>query len=264
MINRNYIKKALIIIKAPKSFVVRLYKLSKIFGFFPAFLSLIKLLRKPLNPSNVVVSAYHRDLKRDIYFRPGTSDVGILEQVFIREDYNYYFDIEPVLLIDAGAHCGFASIYLRNKFPEIKIIAIEPEPRNFSMLKKNMANVEGAVLINKALTDTPKKVELTNPDAKNPSFTFGQSKTGTMSVTINKIIEKYGSNYSPRMLKLDIEGAEKDIFTHNPETWINEFDLIFTEPHDWIHHDTEKTIVEVAKRNNKKIEKIGENIVLTK
>lgn len=254
------------IYKIPRSFFIRLSKLTKVFGFTAAFISLLKVLKKPLNIQDVMVSAYNSEVNRDIFFRPATSDVGILEQIFIRRDYDYKIGFEPSFMIDAGAHCGYASIYFLNKFPEIEVIAVEPEKENFSVLMKNLKDLDNVTLLNNALTNKSKKVALSNPDAGSPSFQFkaSQGSEGKDSVTIQHILDNYVSDYGNVILKLDIEGAEKDIFLDNPETWINKFDLIFVEPHDWIYPNTEKLILNVASENNLEVNKSGENIVIYK
>jgi FkbM family methyltransferase len=252
-----------LILKAPKSFAIRLFKLSKIFGFWESIRSLSKLFKKPLDPKSVIASAYCSSISRKIYFRPATDDVGILEQVFIDKDYDYDFTFTPEFLIDGGAHCGYASLYLSNKFPDMRIVAIEPEPENFSILRKNLSQDEKVNLINNAITEKPKKVELSNPQSETASFRFEQSEKGKKSLTIESLIHEYKNNSESLMLKLDIEGAEKGIFTYKPKNWIKEFDLILVEPHDWIYPNTERTIIETAKKYNKKVEKIGENLVLS-
>jgi FkbM family methyltransferase len=224
------------------------------------------ILSNPLNPKGVVVSCYSKNLNRDIFFRPASSDMFVLGQVFIGEEYNYNFRFTPDFMIDGGAHCGFATLYFLSRFPGMKIIAIEPEEGNFSILKKNLGNLDNVTLINSALLDESKNVELINPGAKSPSFQYKSSieSTDKRSVTILQILNEHAADFDYGILKLDIEGAEKGIFSNNPETWIDEFELIFVEPHDWIYPGTEKTIRDVAKSNNKEIDKIGENIVLKK
>ena len=42
------------------------------------------------------------------------------------------------LYIDAGANIGLTSIYFANKFPNAKIVALEPEIDNYIILQKNI------------------------------------------------------------------------------------------------------------------------------
>ena len=250
--------------KTPKSLIVRLWKLSKIFGLLQSLISLLPLFKKPLNPTKVVASAWSSELQRYIFFRPATSDIGILQQVFIDRDYEYDLGFTPDLLVDGGAHCGFASLYFLNKFPDMNVIAIEPEESNFSILKKNLRSNENVKLINKPLASKSKSLSLSNPHAKNPSFQYAEHKSGSgqEATTIMQILDKYKNSYEYSILKLDIEGAEKEIFNDNPEDLFDKFDTIFVEPHDWIYPNTEEIIVSLARENKKEIEWIGENIVL--
>ena len=47
------------------------------------------------------------------------------------------FDKNEIVIIDAGANIGFASVFYKNKFPNSRIVALEPEKENFNWLKKN-------------------------------------------------------------------------------------------------------------------------------
>src|SRR5208337_3729386 len=45
-----------------------------------------------------------------IKLRAKTTDATVFNQIFILEHYNVTIDIEPKLIIDAGAYVGYASI----------------------------------------------------------------------------------------------------------------------------------------------------------
>ena len=75
------------------------------------------------------------------YLRPLSSDLDCLEQVFINEQYRLPFSFEPRIIVDAGANIGAASIYFAKKWPDAKILALEPEESNFGILRKNCARL---------------------------------------------------------------------------------------------------------------------------
>ncbi|KAI0487169.1 FkbM family methyltransferase [Xylaria cf. heliscus] len=45
---------------------------------------------------------------------------------------------EGPLVIDAGANIGLFSLYVKNKFPSSKIIAFEPAPETYNLLRRNL------------------------------------------------------------------------------------------------------------------------------
>lgn len=93
-----------------------------------------------ITPSEVVIN--HECAKYPFIVRNQTSDVEIFEQIFIRQEYNFTVNKPPEVIVDAGANVGFASIYFASKYPNSKIIAIEPEESNFRLLKKNTDSYE--------------------------------------------------------------------------------------------------------------------------
>jgi FkbM family methyltransferase len=239
-------------------------KLKKVFGSAQAIKALFVLLSSPFHPEKVIVSCYSSDLGKYIYLRPARSDMFVLGQVFIQEEFDYDIDFTPDLIIDGGAHCGFATLYFLNRFPDTRVVAIEPEKSNFSILKKNVGDIEKVTLINKPLASKEKNVSLSNPGAKSPSFRYKESKSaeGQETITILQVLDQYSDNFNHGILKLDIEGAEKEIFKSYPEDWIDDFELIFVEPHDWIYSGIKEIIMSVCKDCNKMVDKIGENMII--
>ena len=55
-----------------------------------------------------------------------TADIGTYIRIFIDKEYNFNVKYPPKVIIDR-ANIGLASIYFTNKFPNTKIISLEPE-----------------------------------------------------------------------------------------------------------------------------------------
>ena len=99
------------------------------------------------------------------------------------------------------------------------VIAIEPEPVNFLILRKNVKiNKVNAILEQVALSNEDGQAELLlNKDNKgghslfehDPSYYEGKIQVKT--VTLNSLIEKYNFN-EPILVKIDVEGNECNLF----------------------------------------------------
>lgn len=48
----------------------------------------------------------------------------------------------PPVIIDAGGNCGSFSYWIRKRFPNARVIAYEPHPRNIPFFRKNCPDVE--------------------------------------------------------------------------------------------------------------------------
>src|SRR5688572_6336531 len=93
-------------------------------------------LRARLASGPVEVETHPIGLKHPLWLRLKTSDLPTLQKVWRDEEYR--FDGDPKFIVDAGANIGIASIYFATKFPNARVIAIEPEPENFTLLEKNI------------------------------------------------------------------------------------------------------------------------------
>lgn len=177
-----------------------------------------------------------------IAMRPGVShDMEVTQAVFfgncqkIKPEY-----FTGGMIIDIGAYIGsfsqLASIMSGNK----AVIAYEPEPGNFKVLKKN-AKTGGynITCVNKAV-GTPGKVKIINHHAASYVDTVDSVCEGSIvdRVSINDIITSECD-----ILKLDCEGDEYNIvFDASDETLKRikrlhiEFHLHENEEHMEMHH----------------------------
>jgi FkbM family methyltransferase len=179
-------------------------------------------------------------IKFPLFVRVPSSDVLIFQNIFIRRDYDFDVKRTPEIIVDAGANIGFASIYFANKFPDAKIIAIEPEESNLVILKKNIAPYKNIILVGKALWHENKTINLVDPGSGKWGFMtqakggveekFGKTVHEVQGATVDTIMKEQGIGHID-ILKIDIEGAEREIFK-DPSAWIEKADALIVELHE--------------------------------
>jgi FkbM family methyltransferase len=142
------------------------------------------------------------------------------------------------LIIDLGAHIGEASVWFASLFPEAKIFAIEPDGENLEVLKKNAEGLKIEVF-HCAVSDKQAVATLVDPGRGSWGYMLGDAtdcpKRGPVAVirfpALMQIAEQRG--LFPLILKFNIEGAEKQLFSGDV-SWIDSFPLIIGELHDWM------------------------------
>jgi FkbM family methyltransferase len=179
---------------------------------------------------------YLSSIERHIAVRNGTTDVSCLEKVFIYGEYESPFKLAPQLIVDAGANVGMATLYYSHQYPDAKIVAIEPELSNFKLLQRNCAGLSNVTLIQGALW--PKNCGLEIEDLAVDAWMFrvserlsGPDGQSVMAITIQDILQRSHADQID-LLKLDIEGAELQLFSDGAERWIDQIGSIAIEFHD--------------------------------
>lgn len=168
--------------------------------------------------------------------RKGTSDIRVFKQIFLDEVY-YFFpqDFTPKVIIDAGANVGYSAVWFACKFTSAKIMAIEPEKSNFDLLKKNTQGRTNIIPIHAGLWF--EKTFLKIHDSKAGSWAFETripkkgEKTDVETVTIPELIRNFKLTQID-LLKIDIEGAEFELFKNQAEDWLPFVRMIMIETHD--------------------------------
>jgi len=193
---------------------------------------------------------------RAFHYRAGTSDEGVINEVFTRRSYDLrLLDRRPTqhrradilaflereqsrtgkrpLIIDAGANIGATPIYFLSEFPTARVVAIEPDGANFELMRRN---VEGAAVdcIRAAVAARPGRARMVDPGEGNWGLRTQPSDDGEVScVTIGDILQHYAPTHFPFIAKIDIEGAEADLFSANVG-WVEQMPIIAIELHDWL------------------------------
>lgn len=198
------------------------------------------VLKAMVSQSLVYLELDRQDCKHPFRLRMLSSDVPTCWQVFIKQEYDFLVETQPKVIIDAGANIGLASIYFANKYPGAKIIAIEPELSNFELLKENVAPYPNVIPLQAALWHKNEEINLIDPglgkwgfmtEMKNASENIvGDTCHTVEAMTVDKIMKEYHLDKID-ILKVDIEGAEKEVFG-NTLPWIEKVDALIIELHE--------------------------------
>ena len=103
-----------------------------------------------------------------VYLRLKTSDFCAYKDALICESKKYNPELAaftPKTIVDVGAHIGMATLSLARKYPNAKIVAVEPEGDNFASLAKNTAPYPNIKLIHAAIWKTNGEVTLGKSNA---------------------------------------------------------------------------------------------------
>jgi FkbM family methyltransferase len=186
------------------------------------------------------VSVSHGSLRRPVVLRTRSSDFEAFVQVIAEQEYNVPEMPTPETIIDAGANVGLASVFFAEKFPNAKILAIEPVESNFNQLCKNVKDYPNVTCIKKALWTTTGTIQLFDPGMgewsvrADPETKPGDAPLPQIGsaecVTVSELMSQYGLTRID-LLKVDIEGAEKEVFAASSD-WIDKVDAIAIELHD--------------------------------
>ncbi len=197
-----------------------------------------------LNPERLVTLSIP-DVGR-MTVRARGSDMDVARSVFIagshdfplgaadRIESRYRAMIEAgrvPIIVDAGAYIGATSRWFGARFPEARVVAIEPDPANAALLRRNLAGRAKFLIIEGAIGSRRGFVELEQQKTGWDVRTARAAK-GVPVVTMTDAFEASGGD-TPFLVKINIEGFESDLFSSNAD-WVGQCQVVVIEPHDWM------------------------------
>lgn len=205
--------------------------------------------------------------KHPFFIRGNTSDKLVIDQVFYQKDYDIFLDFEPKTILDCGANIGLASIFFKNKYPNSTVIAVEPEKSNFELLSKNLFPYKNFYAEKKGLWSESCYLEIIQGEDNLPWSFYVKPTTIKTDYTIDaisiiEIIDKYNLKEID-ILKIDIEGAEENLFEKNVEKWLPYVKVIIIELHDRFMPLSSRPFFDILSKNKFSTYFKGENIIAT-
>ncbi|MEP0885056.1 FkbM family methyltransferase [Trichocoleus sp. ST-U3] len=201
--------------------------------------------------------------KHPLLIRYGTSDIHVLHQIFVEQEYSCLTDVvSPKLIIDCGANVGYSSAYFLNKYPEAHVIAVEPDSSNFEVCRKNLLPYGHRVsLIHAGVWFREVGLKLIKGHYRDcREWTVQvrecepQDEPDIHAVDIGSLLSKSNFEYID-ILKVDIERSELVVFSENYEDWLSRVKNIVIELHD---EECEKVFFKAVDRYKYDLSSCGE------
>jgi FkbM family methyltransferase len=215
-----------------------------------------------------------------VMLRRGQSDMMCMRQVFAGLEYDLstmprvqarvdaamkrILDLGEVpIIIDGGANIGAASIWYAQRYPEAKIVAVEPEPGNYEVLLANVRGWANVMPVNAGLGGQRGRARV-NTDGLGWAAQTSRSDDGVELLTIRDCVRLVPGGH-PFIVKIDIEGFESDLFATNTD-WITEATVVAVEPHDWMlpGQFTSRNFMKAMAAHAFELFIVGENLIFVR
>ncbi|KAA5802402.1 FkbM family methyltransferase [Alkalicaulis satelles] len=186
--------------------------------------------------------------ERKLTIRNTRSDEAVVSQTFKQKQfllpythgrwldalYRQYIDTgKRPLIIDGGGNIGTAAIWFADQFPEAHIVSIEPDHDNFKLIEINCQGLKVSP-VHAAIGAKNGWLVVVDPGRGEWGYVTRTEGEGekVRSITMKSLVDEFiGLGFEPFLLKLDIEGAEKDLFEGEAD-WFDRFPYIMVETHD--------------------------------
>jgi len=205
-------------------------------------------------------------LKYAFTMRAQSSDLATFDQVFTNRESEIPVEGNPKLIVDAGANIGLTSIAYANRFPDAEIIAIEMEPKNFETLKINTSRYKNIRCLNKALWHEQTFVALSNPEDQEWAYRVKDSprenEIQIPTITMDEIVN-LANDRPVDLLKIDIEGAELELFNATNTNWLKHVRTMAVELHDRFQPGCSDALSRAISRHAHNINQHGEYMIIT-
>ena len=170
-------------------------------------------------------------------FRASSPDVGTVVQSLIRREWGRYRAQSPATILDAGAYIGDTAVFFLNEYPRASVIAIEPNPINLDILRRNLDGYGSRVkIVPVGLWSEDTYLHISGqytgatlvPQSENVDQYTGETPAiscrSIQSLQQQLQVEKFD------IVKLDIEGAESEVILQNSD-WLHSTQMLIAEFH---------------------------------
>ena len=172
-----------------------------------------------------------------VFVRGGTSsDAIVLYEILATDEYGHIGDLgSPKFMIDAGANVGFASPSFLNRYPDTQIVAIEPDPQTIELCRKNLAPYSERVTILQGATLEPRRLDLfsATPGGIRYQCPRCPRRRKWLGGSVHYLVCncRLRKGLPVDLLKIDVEGGEREIFDPGDLRWLSRVKNIVIELH---------------------------------
>jgi FkbM family methyltransferase len=237
------------------------------FGFVNGLLVGIQTVAPRLAGHNQLTAIRVPGMRAPLYLRARTSDLRAFQQVFVDGDHDVAPVRAPRTIIDAGANVGFASVAFANRYPDAQVIALEVDAENYEILRRNVAPYPNVHPLRAGLWSHRAYLKITNPTGDAWAFQVTETdQSDADRIEALSVADVCATCNVDRidLLKVDIEGAEYEVFSRNVEPWINRVALLMIELHDHLNPGCSAAVDRATEGRFTEGEQFGEYHVFTR
>jgi FkbM family methyltransferase len=190
-------------------------------------------------------------VEQALIVRSRTTDPEVLWQVFVARRFEPLLKLvhwKPKLIIDGGAYVGYSAAMFASTFPQAQVFAVEPDISNFEVLCAN--TIKGVKPLRAGIWGVPGSLKIVAPHVHKwglqTEATSAADPDAVPAVTIAEILESSGQA-SIDILKFNVEGAEKDIFSADCG-WLAHTRLLMVDLHDHMRPGCTKAVFDSVKK----------------
>jgi FkbM family methyltransferase len=141
----------------------------------------------------------------------GIGEVHGLREVFVQGDYDQPALSDPEVIVDLGGNIGASAVYFATRYPNARVIVLEPDPDSFERLERNTRAFDRVTAVRAAATARDGQVELYRTGySLTESLLPGASGAEPLPVdglSLDSLLEREGVAQVD-LLKFDVEGVE--------------------------------------------------------
>ncbi len=234
---------------------ITLRQLLTLIGFWQTAAFVVKRLFGARTMSVTVPGIPH-----DLTVRFNNSDIVLLLGVFLHGDCRVPLLPAPATVLDLGANTGLTANAFAVQFPQARIIAVEPDPDTHHVCVINTRSHPAIHCFQGLVGASAGWGRILNPEAISMAKRFAPTESFTNAdipiSTIARILDKHDCQ-EPVLVKLDVEGAEREIFSAGAD-WLPRVQGVLVEPHG---EGTAELIREALIAHGFTIGEIGEKIL---
>jgi FkbM family methyltransferase len=139
------------------------------------------------------------------------SQLLLLEAIFLDGDYAIDPLHEPRTIVDLGSNVGISIIYFRLRFPDARIIGVEPDPVVFALLRRNVGRLPNVTVSQAAVGEREVTTTLwSSPGATASALEHTHDAQRPVDVpvhTLERVLRDAEVDHVD-ILKLVVEGSE--------------------------------------------------------
>jgi FkbM family methyltransferase len=173
--------------------------------------------------------------RHPLYLRLGSSDALVWEQIFIQREYSPFDNLvpEPKTMIDCGGNIGCSSIYFLNRYPDLRVIIVEPDADNLKLCRRNLEPYgERVQIIQAGVCSCAAGLVLSGTGWAARVRRAEPGEDPDIDATDMPSLLALTSDGRVDLLKIDIEWSELDVFREGSTAWLSSVDNIAIELHD--------------------------------